>query len=131
MSEKQVTQPPKKPNYLALGISLGMTFGVAIGVVFGIALGNMAFMSIGIGSGLSIGLAIGVALDERNEENDAQDWHHTHGLGHLTKKNIGLLSNAKILQMRERFKLGTTCARNWAIAVAKRLFWLILRRYKS
>jgi hypothetical protein len=31
----------------------------------------------------------------------------------------------------ERFKLGTTCRRKWAVVAAKQLFWLIVRRYRS
>jgi len=57
-------------HYVALGMSLGLTFGTALGIVFGIAVDNMALMTIGIGSGLAIGVAIGVRLQERHGPKD-------------------------------------------------------------
>jgi predicted MFS family arabinose efflux permease len=64
-------QDPQKPNYVGLGMSLGLVLGVPLGVCFGLALGNMAFMSIGIAAGMSIGLAIGASLEKGANEKDA------------------------------------------------------------
>lgn len=71
MSTPSNKQEPKRPNYVGLGMCLGLVLGVPLGVCFGLALGNMAFMSIGVGAGMCIGLAIGASLEERANEKDA------------------------------------------------------------
>ena len=63
MSEQQRNQPPRKTNYIGLGVA----FGIILGAGMGLALDNMAFM----GAGLAIGVAIGAGLEQRHKQDDA------------------------------------------------------------
>ena len=57
---------PGKPNYMALGVSIGL----ALGVVFAMVVGteeNSSILPIGIGAGLAIGVAVGAMLTRRSQ----------------------------------------------------------------
>ncbi|MCA9923018.1 MAG: hypothetical protein KC421_11630 [Anaerolineales bacterium] len=57
----------RKPNFIAVGVFVGLAIGVAISMLMG-SLGDDSFLPIGIGAGMAVDAGVSAFFERRRQE---------------------------------------------------------------